>query len=106
MLNILMIASVTYLGMVFFTKYRTPIAVLGSAILLIYGNLSGSFPANLAFQNFPQEIVILIIVLGLFTKIFERSGLFNYICPLLQEEENFNSYTASYSNVCYFIIHE
>ncbi|MCQ1528824.1 ArsB/NhaD family transporter [Lutispora saccharofermentans] len=79
MLNILMIASVTYLGMVFFTKYRTPIAVLGSAILLIYGNLSGSFPANLAFQNFPQEIVILIIVLGLFTKIFERSGLFNYI---------------------------
>ncbi|MCC5909201.1 MAG: hypothetical protein JJT76_02020 [Clostridiaceae bacterium] len=79
MLNILIIASATYLGMIFYAKYRTPIAVLGSALLLLYGNLSGSFPANLAFQNFPQEIVILIIVLGLFTKIFEKSGLFNYL---------------------------
>ena len=79
MLIILTIAIVTYVGMIFFTKYRTPIAVLGSAILLIYGTITDFFPANLAFENFPQEIIILIIVLGLFTKVFERSGFFNYV---------------------------
>lgn len=63
MWNILALAILTYIGMVFFTKYRTPIAVLGSAILLIYGTISGHFPAQLA----------------LFAKVFERCGLFDYM---------------------------
>jgi Na+/H+ antiporter NhaD/arsenite permease-like protein len=73
------IALTVYVSMIFFTKYRTPIAVLGSGILLLYGTLSGSFPANQAFQKFPTEIVILIVVLALFTKVFENLGFFEYI---------------------------
>jgi len=65
--------------MIFFTLHRTSIAVLGSASLLIYGTLSGTFSAKLAFDKFPKEIIMLIIVLSLFTKVFENVGLFNYL---------------------------
>lgn len=75
----LFIALVTYSSMVFFTMYRTPIAVLGSGILLLYGTISNAFPASLAFQTFPTEIVILVIVLALFSRIFENNGFFDYI---------------------------
>lgn len=79
MLIVLIIALVTYTGMVFITRKRMPIAVLGSSALLIYGALTGSFPADLAFKRFPSEIVILIVVLSLFTKVFEEQGLFSYV---------------------------
>lgn len=75
----LIIALTTYVSMVFFTKYRTPISAIGAAALLLYGTASGAFPANLAFQKFPTEIVILIVVLALFSKVFENIGIFDVI---------------------------
>jgi len=75
----IILVLVTYIAMIFFTLHRTSIAVLGSASLLIYGTLSGTFSAKLAFDKFPKEIIMLIIVLSLFTKVFENVGLFNYL---------------------------
>ncbi|MCK4258939.1 MAG: anion permease [Halanaerobiales bacterium] len=75
----LIIALVTYLCMVFSTKFRTPFATLGSGILLIYGTLSNTFPASRAFEKFPTEIIILIVVLAIFAKVFEKNGIFFYI---------------------------
>jgi Na+/H+ antiporter NhaD/arsenite permease-like protein len=75
----LIIALVTYCTMIFSTLRRTLIAVLGSATLLIYGSLSGTFSADLAFDRFPKEIIMLLIVLSLFTKVFENIGVFDYI---------------------------
>jgi Na+/H+ antiporter NhaD/arsenite permease-like protein len=60
-------------------RYRTPVAMVGAAMLLIYGSISGTFPANLAFEKFPKEIFILIIVLGLFSKAFEDNKIFEYL---------------------------
>jgi Na+/H+ antiporter NhaD/arsenite permease-like protein len=75
----LIIALVIYSTMIFSTLRRTLIAVLGSATLLIYGSLSGTFSAKLAFERFPKEIIMLLIVLSLFTKVFENIGVFDYI---------------------------
>jgi len=69
----------TYIMMIFFTNYRTPIAALGAAILLIYGAVSNSFPASVAFEKFPTEIEILIVVLALFSKVFENTGFLELI---------------------------
>ena len=79
MIITLIIALVTYSAMIFSTLHRTSIAVLGSATLLIYGSISGTFSAGLAFERFPKEIIMLLIVLSLFTKVFENIGLFDYI---------------------------
>lgn len=68
MIVVLLISLVTYLLMVVSTKYKLPISILGLSMMLIYGSISNSIPASLVFQNFPFEIVSLIIVLALFTK--------------------------------------
>jgi Na+/H+ antiporter NhaD/arsenite permease-like protein len=73
------LSLLVYIWMIFSVKYRTAIAILGSGAILIYGSISDAFPANVAFQKFPTEIVILIIVLSIFTKIFENNGFFDYI---------------------------
>ncbi|MEG0773518.1 SLC13 family permease [Clostridium sp.] len=85
MIITLIIALIVYAGMVFFTKYRTAFAILGSGVLLLYGTLTDSFPATLAFQKFPTEIFILIVVLSLFTKVFENMGFFEYVGNMLSE---------------------
>ncbi len=79
MIYIILISILTYIGMVFFSKYRTPIALMGSGLLLIIGSLIGGFNVSAAFSKFPSEIVILVIVLSIFTKIFEDLGLIDYI---------------------------
>lgn len=43
------------------------------------GGFTGTFNAQQAFMKFPGDIVILIMVLSLFTDIFERLGVINYI---------------------------
>jgi Na+/H+ antiporter NhaD/arsenite permease-like protein len=73
------LSLIVYLWMIVSVKYRTAIAILGSGAILIYGSISNAFPASAAFQHFPTEIVILIIVLSIFTKIFENNGFFEYI---------------------------
>ena len=75
----LLITITIYVFMVLFTKNRTPIAFLGSGVLLILGAITSSFDAGLAFTKFPSEIIILILVLSLFTDIFDRLGLINFI---------------------------
>lgn len=76
---VLGLSLIVYLWMIFSAKYRTAIAILGSGAILIYGSISKAFPVGTAFQKFPTEIVILIIVLSLYTKLFEISGFFDYL---------------------------
>jgi len=85
-LSIIIIAVlITYCMMIFITKYRLPIAVLGLSAILIYGSVSGSFNADSILKEFPVEIIILIFVLSLFTKTFENLGVFDYIKKWLIE---------------------
>lgn len=76
---ILIIMLIVYIGMIFFAKHRTSIAFIGAGLLFILGSVSSYFDVNAAFLKFPSEIIILIIVLALFTDLFERVGLINYI---------------------------
>ena len=75
----LIITLVIYVFMIFSVKYRTAIASVGIGILLLYGTLSNTYTVTDAFRTFPIEIVILIIALALFSKIFENNGFFKYI---------------------------
>ncbi len=68
-----------YIGMIINTKKRTATALLGAGSLLLIGTLTSSFDVAKAFSSFPSEIVILLIVLSLFTDIFERCGVMNRI---------------------------
>lgn len=76
---VMVITMMTYIGMIFFTKQRTSIAFIGSGTLLIIGSLTSTFDAKVAFMKFPGEIIILIIVLSLFTDIFDKLGLIDFI---------------------------
>lgn len=79
MLLIILVTILTYLGMIFFTRHRTSIALVGSGLLLIIGGITNTFDANLAFSKFPGDIIILIIVLSIFTDYFNQYGLINLI---------------------------
>lgn len=79
MVTTLIIAFTTYMIMIFFTKYRTPAAALGASIILIHGSISNNFPSGVALQKFPTEIVILIVVLALFSKSLENTGVLEAI---------------------------
>ncbi len=85
MIITLIICLIVYASMVFFTKYRTAVAILGSGILLLYGIITNSFSASMAFQKFPTEIFILIVVLSLFTKVFENMGFFEYVANKISD---------------------
>ncbi len=76
---ILFITLAIYIGMVFFSKHRTAITFIGAGLLLTLGVINQSFDPIVAFQSFPSEIIILVIVLALFTDVFERAGIINYI---------------------------
>lgn len=79
MIPILIITLMIYVFMIIFTNNRTAISFIGAGALLITGVLTSSFDVGKAFSNFPSEIIILIIVLALFTDIFERMHLIDYI---------------------------
>ncbi len=79
MLLLLIIILIVYISMIFITKHRTPIAWVGSGILLTIGAASSLFDAGAAFFKFPSEIIVLIIVLSLYTEMFRKLGLINYI---------------------------
>lgn len=79
MIPVLLITLMIYVFMIIFTNNRTAIAFIGSGTLLITGVLTSSFDVGEAFSNFPSEIIILIIVLALFTDVFERMHLIDYI---------------------------
>lgn len=79
MFYVILIAVITYIGMIFFTKHRTSISFIGSGLLLMLGSITGIFDSDKAFLEFPGEIVILIIVLSLFTEIFKKLGVIDYI---------------------------
>ena len=75
---ILMIITICiYIGMILNTKKRTATALLGAGTLLM-GTLTSSFDVAKAFSSFPSGIILL-IVLSLFTDIFERCGVMNRI---------------------------
>ena len=75
----LIIAVSIYVSMIFSVRYRTAIASIGIAALLLYGTISGTYSSTEAFRSFPLEIVVLILALALFSKIFENNGYFRYI---------------------------
>ena len=79
MFYIIVVSIITYIGMIVFTKHRTSISFIGSGLLLMLGSVTNIFDADKAFLKFPGEIVILIIVLSLFTEIFKRLGVIDYI---------------------------
>lgn len=79
MIIVLIICLTIYVAMIFSVKYRTAIASVGIGVLLLYGTISGTYSASEAFQTFPLEIVILVITLALFSKIFENNGFFKII---------------------------
>ena len=79
MFPVLLITLAVYLFMIFFTKHRISITFVGAGLLLTLGSSMGFFDAHVAFMEFPSEIIILIIVLSLFTEIFKRLSLINYI---------------------------
>lgn len=65
--------------MVFSVKYRTAIATLGIGVLLIYTSIFEGYSSVDAFRSFPLEIVLLILTLALFSKIFENNGFLKVI---------------------------
>ena len=79
MIYIILTTIVTYLGMIFFTQHRTSIALISSGILLIIGSMTSTFDPVLAFSKFPGDIIILIIVLSIFTNVFNEIGLIDLI---------------------------
>lgn len=76
---LIIITICIYIGMILNTKKRTATALLGAGTLLLIGTLTSSFDVAKAFSSFPSEIIILLIVLSLFTDIFERCGVMNRI---------------------------
>lgn len=76
---ILLITACVYIGIVFCTKKRIGITLVGAGLLLIVGAITKEFDVAEAFAGFPSEIIVLIIVLTLFTSTFERMGFINYI---------------------------
>lgn len=72
---LLIITLLIYISMIFSVKYRTAITTLGIGILLFYTTIVMDYSFTDAFESFPFEIVLLIITLSLYTKIFENNGL-------------------------------
>lgn len=72
----IIIILIIYVGMIFSVKYRTAIATLGIGTLLIYTTLFEGYSSVEAFKSFPLEIVLLILALALFSKIFKDNGFF------------------------------
>lgn len=78
-MTIIIITLIIYISMVFSVKYRTAIATLGTGLLLIYTTLFQGYSYENAFASFPLEIVLLILTLALFSKVFENNGFLNAI---------------------------
>lgn len=85
MIIILFIITAIYLCMIFSVKYRTAIAALGIGILLLYTSIFENYSFLDAFKSFPFEIVVLILTLALFSKIFENNGYLKFIGDKLSE---------------------
>lgn len=85
MIIILIIITAIYICMIFSVKYRTSIATLGIGILLLYTSIFENYSFADAFKSFPFEIVVLILVLALFSKIFENNGYLKFIGDKLNE---------------------
>jgi len=79
MIFILTISLIVYLSMIFSVKYRTAIACVGLGIMLLYGTLTNTYTSKEVFESFPLEIIVLILTLGLFSKIFENNSFFKYV---------------------------
>jgi len=91
MIYIILITIVTYLGMIFFTKHRTSIAFISSGLLLVVGGITSTFDPELAFAKFPGDIITLIIVLAIFTHVFNEHGLINLIGYKILSSSNKNN---------------
>lgn len=79
MIALILITITIYIAMVLFTNHRTSIAFIGAGILLVTGAVTSIFNPADAFTKFPSEIIILILVLSLFTDVFDRLGLINFM---------------------------
>jgi intracellular septation protein A len=56
MTAVLIMSVIVYICMIFFIRYRTAIAIVGSGAILLYGSITNVFPADEAFRKFPVEI--------------------------------------------------
>ncbi|MBM7836745.1 SLC13 family permease [Clostridium sardiniense] len=82
---ILIIVIAIYIAMIFSVKYRTAIATLGIGALLLYTTIFEGYSFADAFKSFPFEIIVLILTLALFSKIFENNGFLKFIGDKLSE---------------------
>lgn len=81
----LIITLIVYVSMIFSIKYRTAIATVGIGILLLYTTIILNYSFTDAFTSFPFEIIVLIITLALYTKIFEINGFLTSIGNKINE---------------------
>lgn len=75
----LIITLIIYLTMIFSIRYRTAIATIGIGILLLYSTIFLNYSFSDAFTSFPFEIIVLVITLALYTKVFEINGFLTNI---------------------------
>lgn len=79
-MSIILICTIlTYILLICFNNYRTAIAMIGTGVMLIIGVIGNYFDVAAAFACFPSEVFILIMVLALFTDIFNRTHLIDWI---------------------------
>lgn len=79
MIFIIIVSLIVYIAMIFSVKYRTAITSIGLGVILLYGSITNVFTLSDVLINFPLEIIMLILALGLFSKTFENNSFFKYI---------------------------
>lgn len=78
-MTVVVVAIAIYIGLSVFHRHRTAVAALGAGVIVLLGQHEGFYPASAALEKIPLELLILILVLGLFTKEFEDRGLFAFL---------------------------
>lgn len=59
---------------------KEPIALLAAALLLIFGELRGFFPAERAFASISMPVILILLSIGIFAEVFSESGVFERLC--------------------------
>ena len=80
-MSIVLVALITYVCLSIFYRHRTAVAVFGAGIIVLLGQYEGFYPASIALQRIPIEVLIVILVLSLFTKEFENLGILAFLGP-------------------------
>lgn len=69
------IAALAFVLLSVFYQRRTPVAILAAGALVLVGEQEGFFTVKTALSRIPAEVLILLLVLSMFSKVFERTGV-------------------------------